>query len=711
MAAFNYQISTTGDCTSSLTGIISILPYGGTPPYTVEWQSPNLGVDTITLLPSVRTGLSGGTYALRLNDSTIPVNQEFYVNIPVSNGVCCNILGVVSTSCNTDNGSVTGTSTSNYSSTNFYLFDYTNTYITSGTTNTSTIVFGNLSASTYYLIAQDLGGCTGQSQTFIIEESEPFDFGLYIVPNSSCGGTPIGKIYVTGQTGVAPYSYYWSGGQTGSTVTGLTAGNYSVQVIDSLGCSKTESALIEDVPSIGFGIFTATPPSCFASDGVINLTITGGTAPYYYSASTGFVEISYSKTFSLSGLSSGQYNFLVTDSGLCTIQVGTTLNTPQGITSVNISTQNSTCSSTNGSITAAVIGGTTPYTYTLINPEGNTLVISTSQATQVFSNLESGTYTISVQDANGCVFIQETTIIAENKFTISTSTTPTTCAQNNGIIEVTRTIGGTAPFDFSLDGVINIIDTNLYTVTFTNVASGQHTITVTDAVECAQTTQVYVSGSSIVDFTLYSTSCGNGSDGTITALITSGVPPFSFDWSDNVDSNPQQIQVSNLTAGTYSLTVIDSNSCSLYRTVSIDCSSLYTSYQTYAMGCEVFQVESPSKYGLPQMLNEGFFDLTSGNTNCDLISAIFTAKVSVEPLGTIVSQPFYTATTLSSAPSDNLWYDEIQNILLGIPGIGSVTIDALNNQITITTSTINPILNNQEIIIELIIIYDIMCLT
>ena len=711
MAAFNYQISTTGDCTSSLVGIISILPYGGTPPYTVDWQSPNLGVDTVTVLPSIRTGLSGGTYALRLNDSTLPTNQEFYVNIPVSNGVCCSIVDTMSTSCNINNGSVTGTSTSNYSSTNFYLFDINNTFINSGITNTSTIIFGTLSASTYYLIAQDLGGCSGQSQTFIIEESQPFDFGLYVVPNSSCGGTPIGKIYVTGQTGVAPYSYYWSNGQTGNTITGLTSGNYSVQVIDSLGCSKTESAFVENVPAIGFGLFTVTPPSCFASDGVINLTITGGTAPYYYSASTGFFEISYSKTFSLSGLSSGQYNFLVTDSGLCSIIVGTTLNTPQGISSINITTQNSTCSSVDGSITASVIGGTTPYTYTLIEPGGNTLVISSFQSTQVFSNLESGTYTISVQDANGCAFIQETTLFTENKFTISTLTTPTTCAQNNGAIEVMRTTGGTAPFNFSLDGVVNIIDTNLDTVTFTNVSSGQHTVTVTDAVGCTQKSQVFVNGSSLVDFTLYSTSCGNGSDGTISALISSGVPPFTFNWSDNVPSNPQQIQVSNLTAGTYSLTIIDSTSCSLHRTISINCSQLYASYQTYAMGCEVFQIESPTKYGLTQMLNEGFFDLTSGNTNCDLISATFTAKVSIKPLGTVISQVFYTATTLTSAPSDNLWYDEIQSILLGIPGIGSVTIEAFNNQITITTSTINPILNNQEIIIELIIIYDIMCLT
>jgi hypothetical protein len=128
------------------------------------------------------------------------------------------------------------------------------------------------------------------------------------------------------------------------------------------------------------------------------------------------------------------------------------------------------------------------------------------------------------------------------------------------------------------------------------------------------------------------------------------------------------------------------------------------------MGAEVFQIQSPSKYGLLQMMNEGFADLTSGNTNCDLVTAIYTAQVIVNPLGTSVSVPFFTATTLNVGPSDNLWYDTIKTMLLEINGVGNVIIDPLNNQITIQTSTSNFSLNGQEIIIKLNIVYDIMCL-
>lgn len=710
MALFNYILQITGDCQSVGAGAINITPTGGTAPYTIEWTTPNLGEDQAVLF-STRSGLFPGVYVIRVNDSTLPVNQEFYINIPVSDGVCASIVGISNTTCQLNNGSITGTSTSDYSSTNYYLFDGSDNFISSAATNLSTVVFGSLSAGTYYLEAQDLGGCTGRSETFIIEESPPFDFGLYAVPNSSCGGTPIGKIIVTGMTGVAPYSYLWSDGTTGSTLTGLTAGAYSVQITDSKGCVLSRGTNITNVSPLGFGSFTATTPSCLQQNGSVTLIVTGGTAPYYYSASTGDVAISYSQQYTISNLTAGQYNFLVTDAGFCTLNVGTTLQTPQGISSVSVIASNSTCSSTDGSILINVIGGTLPYTYTLVKPDGSTSASTNSQTSFVFPALTTGTYTVAVSDSSGCYYMDEKTIITEDKFTISTNVVGTSCNQRNGSIVVTRSTGGTEPFDFSLDGITNIIDTSLTAVTFSNVASGQHIITVTDATGCTQTSVVFVEPSERLDFSLYSTSCGEGSSGSITSFITSGTPPFSYNWSNNVSGNPQQIQISGLTAGTYSLTITDAGGCTLTRSTTITCATSYVSYETYVMGAEVIQIQSPTKYGLLQMMNEGFMDLTTGNTNCDLVTATFNAQVMVNPLGTSVTVPFFTSTSLNVAPSDNLWYDTIRGILLGINGVGNVVIDQLNNQITIETSRTNNSLNGQEIIIKLNIVYDIMCLT
>jgi hypothetical protein len=425
-----------------------------------------------------------------------------------------------------------------------------------------------------------------------------------MVPNSSCGGTPLGKLTVTGLTGQPPISYLWSDGSTGSTITGLTSGPYFVTVTDGYGCQLSKSETVTDVNPIGFGVFTTTPPTCFAADGVITLEITGGTAPYYYSASTGQFEISYAQSFSVSGLSSGSYSFLVTDAGFCQLLVSTSITSPNGIASVSVETVNSTCNSINGEINISVIGGVTPYTYTLIYPNGDTENISGNQTVQVFSDLPMGTYSVGVSDDSGCSFLDEVYILTEDKFTITTSTTGTTCNQPNGLIGITVSSGATLPLNYSIDnGIYDIVNTNLTAVTFNNISAGTHTVSVTDATGCVQSSNVLITGSVPLGFSLYSTSCGTGNNGKLTAFIDSGTPPFNFYWSNNVPDNTQQIQVSGLTGGKYSVTIMDDNGCSLTRNATITCTGNLTSYQTYVMGSEVFNISSPTKFGLLQMLN------------------------------------------------------------------------------------------------------------
>lgn len=213
-----------------------------------------------------------------------------------------------------------------------------------------------------------------------------------------------------------------------------------------------------------------------------------------------------------------------------------------------------------------------------------------------------------------------------------------------------------------------------------------------------------------LDFTLYPESCGSGTEGSITAFITSGTPPFTYKWSDNVPGNPQQITVQNLSAGTYSLSILDDAGCVLQRNTRITCPTLYTSYQTYTMGSENLTIDSEVPFGIQQMLNDGYQDLITGETGCTLNQTIFTAKVSVEPMGLSTSQDFYTGTTLNDFPGDNIWYDTVVALVYTVPGVGNVIADPLTNQLLIQTNPSNPMLVNQKISVELIIDYDINCL-
>ena len=93
-----------------------------------------------------------------------------------------------------------------------------------------------------------------------------------------------------------------------------------------------------------------------------------------------------------------------------------------------------------------------------------------------------------------------------------------------------------------------------------------------------------------------------------------------------------------------------------------------------------------------------------------MISAIFTAQVEVQPQNTIVSNTFYTGTTLVDVPSDNTWYNTITAMLQSINGITQVTVNPQTNQISITADP-NSSIVNQELSVKLIIVYDIICLT
>lgn len=706
--AFSYNILVTGDCQTTSSGAISFLPFGTTPPYTVEWVTPNLGTDFVTTSPSFRNNLAFGTYFLRINDSSLPINGTYNVNIPVSSGVCCVITSKSSTSCGDDNGSITATSTSNFSTTNYSLFNGGDVFITSASTNNNQVIFSNLTAGTYYVAAVDIGGCTGYSETLVVESSTTFDYGFYIVPNSSCGGQPIGKVFVTGETGVSPYTYFWSNGQLNNSITGLTEGNYTVTVTDSNGCSLSKTANVTRVSPVDIVGFDVTQPSCFASDGQITVNITGGTAPFFYSASTGFVRVTYDTSQTITGLPAGTVQVLVTDAGFCTSTEPVTLITPNGMTSVSINGINSSCSRTNGSINVNVQGGNTPYTYTLVYPTGNFTVQSTSNQTYDFVNLSAGTYSVYVRDFSGCVYTDEVTIITEDKFTITAVTSGTTCGVNNGRVQILISSGGTSPFDYILDNTISITDTALTSTGFNNLNPGPHSVSVVDSTGCEQKVFFNIENSPPIQYSLYSSSCGSGNQGSITAFISSGEPPFNFNWSPNVSGNPQSITVTGLTAGTYSVTVTDSNGCSLSRNTDVICTSSFISYQVYVMGAESFVIDSGTKCGLLQMLNEGFFDITSANTKCNLVSATFTAKVSVNPLGDVYTSTFYTTTSLLDAPADNLWYDTLRTLIYTIPGVYGVTINPLTNQIIIKCIVDGP-LTNQIITVDVLIGYDIIC--
>ena len=717
MAAFDYFLSVTGDCSSTSAGAISLSLTGGTPPYTIDWVEPPLGsIITTDEFPIYQIGLSATTYGVRVNDSTLSENLEFFINIPVSSGCCGSIVSTNNTLCGESNGSVTATTTSYFSTTDCYLYNYGGNLISNNVFNSEFIVFENLSADTYYLRIEDIGGCSATTESFIIKSSTTFDYGYYTIDASPCFSGNTGKIYITGQTNPGPYTYFWDDGSSGNTKTNLSAGTYSVNVTDGQGCTQTKSIEINNASTMGLIQIIPTQPTCFTATGALDITISGGTTPFYYSANTGYYDISYDRSFKMTGLTSGSYEILVKDAALCEYAIFTSLDNDNGVTSVSINGTNSICSSSNGFINIDLVGGTGPYTYGLIDASGNTTTINTTLTNYIFDNLGSGTYTAYMQDSTGCYYDKEVTIIAEDKFTLGYSATGTTCSSNNGSIFAYVSTGATPPYDFYLN-TTSIIDTNLTGVTFQNITEGQYDLRVIDGTGCEQRKNIQVTSSNGIDFSLYPVSCVNGNDASITALVTKGTPPFTFTWSSNVSGNPQYITATGLTTGNYSLTIQDANSCSLTRETSINCFSVNTSYKIYVVDSQTFSLQPLNNFGLLDFLNEGFSDLvnmqfsgstTITNPECNLISAVFTTEYTLEPSGLTSGNTFYTGYTRTDVPTDSVYVDSIVNLVGVIPGIDSVSYDLITNTINIIADPGSSI-TSQVLAINLKIAYNISC--
>ena len=712
MACFlSYTSSITGDCSNTNLGSFSISIFGDAPDYTIQWLSPTTGTTSlgVGVTAYTQTNLSAGTYSFNIIDSCTSGNTILPANIYISSGTCVSITDITDTVCSANNGSLTVQNSSFYDQSTFSLYNNTTGLLTTQISGVNYYIFDNLSSGTYYVISDDGGGCTGKSESVIIKSSSNLSFGLYVVDNAGCT-VDSGRIFITGLTGTPPYSYLWSNGSTEDNITGLTEGFYTVTVTDSSLCSVIDSAAIANVPKVGLGAIYLTQPSCFTSDGEIEIIITGGTAPFYYLGSNGVTNVTFDRTVTFTGLGPGGFTIQVVDAGLCTFTTSTSLLTPNGISVVSVDITNSTCNDTSGIIGPIIIfGGTSPYTYSLTDSLGNVNSTTIYGTSWKFDGLSSGVYDLSITDGNGiCTFTSAYTINNTITFDLTTSTTGTTCSGNDGLVRLDITSGGTPPYTYNING--QSVVTSLTSYTFNNLFSGNYLASVTDSLLCYQSSSFTIDDSNTVDFHLLSVS-SNNDDGSISSYIINGEPPFTLYWSGDVGTQTG-FTVSNLPAGEYSLRVVDSNGCSKTKKVPINGFNRYGSTGYYEVCSGTLNEPMVIQSGPRQYYNEGYNELISlypGYTNCLLTGATFQALITA---GTYTdSSVFFTSDSLTIYPSDEMWFSVITSLIEGSPqiGIGNVDINEFNNIITITTNCDPESLHNSKVVVKFRIDYEIEC--
>jgi hypothetical protein len=399
--------------------------------------------------------------------------------------------------------------------------------------------------------------------------------------------------------------------------------------------------------------------------------------------------------------------------------------TPNSFNTVQVTTTPSYCSVNDGTISVLVNGGFLNEPSLLISISGasGTQQFGTlGNASQTFYGLDNGDYLVTVETV-GCVYTAITSISSVNLYTVTASTTGTTCGSKNGVLEVNVSTGGTLPYTYTLVGPTQ----NPTSVTspisiFSNLEYGNYTLTVQDSSNpnCIQSYPVYIDYSENVFFNLLVSQPLNGNDGVISSYITQGEPPFTYTWTGAAASGQTGSTATGLTSGLYTLTVTDASGCTLTKSIKLQGTKKYTTYRYFNICQDQFQNTGQiGPRNITSMYLEGFNDLTSGDTNCIINEATFSiyAEVGSQSAQTI----FYTSSGATDIPSDVLWAQTITDTLDSFVGISGTTVDISNNRVKVqttcqdipkgcTTEPINP-LQDTNVVVNLVIDYDISCVS
>lgn len=418
-------------------------------------------------------------------------------------------------------------------------------YTLGGTTYSASPITG-LSAGNYSLYISDALGCQ-DSIAFTV--TQPATVSLNLDSSLvSCFAANDGAVSVVAAGGQAPYTYLWSNAQTDSALVNLGAGQYTVTVTDANGCQYTDSASISEPPALSL-LLDSTNVNCFGgNDGRAWLTLTGGTPTY------GILWSNGATTDTLSSLSTGTYTVTATDANGCNITDSLTITQPSAPLSSTITVTNNSCfQSSDGSLSANVAGGTTPYAYAWSSAPDDTLATA--------SNLAAGAYTVTITDANGCTITDSATVQQPTPIGLSFSSTPLSCPNaDDGSATVTPT-GGNGGYAFQWLTLPLQVG-----ATASNLPEGWTTVIVTDANGCTATDSVNITAPNLtLAVSGTDLSCFGANDGQAIAQVAGGAGSYTYLWSNNA-VNPT---TSNLAAGTYTVTITDANGCSLTDSVTL----------------------------------------------------------------------------------------------------------------------------------------------
>ncbi len=518
-------------CPATSTGSITLTASGGLSPFT---YSMGAGAFSAT---NTFTNLAPGPYTLHVKDANLCI-KDTIVNLPDAPPIQTD-FNIKNPTCNHyQNGSISVTAYNTYT-------PYT--YAIGAGAFSATNTFSNLAPGSYIIHIKDGHNCL-KDTTIVLTDSLQIT-ATFVLTNILCHGDSTGTIIVNASGGFgSPYTYAINAGSavTTNTFTPLPAAAYTIHIKDDSLCyldttiSLTQPAALTINP-------TVTNVQCYGTPtGQIVANIAGGVSPYIYSINAG----AYVSTNTFTGLVPGTYVINILDNNNCSKADTSVITSPSLLVITSVVVADATCNNVaNGSLTVTASGGVTPYTYAVnAAPYGSSNIVG---------GLATGTYTLHVQDANGCIKDSATfTITQPTAIVPSASLTNSTChTLSNGEVTLGAT-GGTPSYTYAVG--VGAYSTS---ASFTALAAGTYTFHIKDANACIKDTIITVIDSLniIGTATITPAVCYNQSSGIINMVGGGGSSPYAYAIGAGAYSSVNTF--SNILAGTYVIHIKDANGC------------------------------------------------------------------------------------------------------------------------------------------------------
>ncbi|MEL6558886.1 MAG: hypothetical protein AAFQ94_11930 [Bacteroidota bacterium] len=523
------------NCFEACDGLIEVLVSGGSGNYSVDWNNGMEG--------SRISGLCSGTYQVTISDE--------------QNGVCSTTKSITLEEPN----EITAELSESRLPTCFNGNDGSLTVEVSGGSGLFELIWDNgtqgksingISVGTYSVTVNDLiGGCQ-HTFDFELADQLPIELAETMISPPSCNGASDGSVNISLINTTNPL-INWSNGDVGFTAAGLTAGEHTFTVLDENGCRFAGSVTIPETPALIVTSMASSPVSCFENtDGTISIEVSGGTGEKSVSWFLAGNEIAeMADDFSPSLLAAGNYEYIVEDENGCSISGDVEVTSPDPLVFTSISATPVSCNDgDDGQIALEVNGGNGIYTFTL-----------DGAATDFpAAGLIAGDYLVGVSDQNGCAISQTVSVVEPSILLVDdVEITDVSCdgAADGAII--VSVFGGNGEYAFEWS---NGQQTSAQSEsTIDGLTTGDYEVTITDGKGC-QIMESYAVGTpnpiGLVNLSIQNPQCFQGTDGQISFDIIGGTAPYTYSWDhDNEADNA----ITNLSAGSYSVTVTDSNGC------------------------------------------------------------------------------------------------------------------------------------------------------